>query len=74
MEDRCVSGLWHYVSEYSRHLLSEYKNESNENCDCWQQGGGHVEFLKKDNSFNSKTQGFGVWTMQVVIIAPWLKY
>jgi len=33
-----------------------------------------MEFLKKDNSFVSKTRGFGVWTMQVVIIAPWLKF
>jgi hypothetical protein len=33
-----------------------------------------MEFLKKDNSFDSKTWGFGVWTMQVVIIAPWLKF
>jgi hypothetical protein len=39
--------------------LSEYNNESNENCDCWQQGGGQVEFLKKDNSFNSKVLEFG---------------
>lgn len=31
-----------------------------------------MEFLKKDNSFVSKTRGFGVWTMQVLHTSPYV--